>query len=125
MQRLISNNTRGRIASALASAGCTILWAWSCNVMAAAPAISISQVPMTVTLPAHPQILLAVANSQSMDGDLSGAIYTGSGSIPFAQLGTSSSPVNFTIPSGFTPPINPGAGGVAPYTSAVGGRLAR
>src|ERR1700677_484308 len=51
-----------------------------------------------------------------MDGNLRGAIMTGSGSIAHPLLFPSSSPVNFTIPSGFTPPANPGSGGVAPYT---------
>ncbi|HEY4968278.1 MAG TPA: hypothetical protein VII35_00140, partial [Steroidobacteraceae bacterium] len=78
---------------------------------------------MTVTIPAHPQILLAVGNSQSMDGDLSGAIYTGSGSTVNTLLSTSSSPVSYTIPAGFTPPVNPGGGGTAPYTVLSGGRL--
>jgi type IV pilus assembly protein PilY1 len=126
MQRLISKSTRGRIAHTLSSALYTTLICWSSNVMAAAvpPApLQISQVPMTITLPAHPQILLALGNSQSMDGDLSGAIYTGSGQIPHPLLFTSSSPVNFTIPTGFTPPVNPGAGGIAPYTVNAGGTL--
>ncbi|GAC1308537.1 MAG: PilC/PilY family type IV pilus protein [Steroidobacteraceae bacterium] len=123
MQRLISKTTQRRIALALASASYTLLWGLSSHAMAAAPPISISQVPLTVTLPAHPQILLAVGNSQSMDGDLSGAIYTGSGSIPHPLLFPSSSPVNFTIPAGFTPPVNPGAAGVAPYTVNSGGQL--
>src|SRR5471032_3464577 len=111
MQRLISKPTKRGIALALA-AGYTILWGWSSNVWAAAaaPTVSISQVPMTITLPAHPQILLAVGNSQSMDGDLSGAIWTGSGSTAYPLLGTSSSPLNFTIPAGFTPPVNAGSG---------------
>src|SRR5690348_15743173 len=42
---------------------------------------SIAQVPLTVATPAHPQILIAVGNSQSMDGNLSGAIMAGSGSL--------------------------------------------
>ena len=82
--------------------------------------IPISQTPLTVVLPAHPQIVLALANSQSMDGDLSGAIMTGSGSLPGAigtGLAGSSSPVNYTVPASFTPPVNPGAGGLAPYTA--------
>jgi type IV pilus assembly protein PilY1 len=122
MQRLTSNPTTRGIALALA-AGYTILWGWSSNVWAAAaaPTVSISQVPMTITLPAHPQILLALGNSQSMDGDLSGAIWTGSGAVPHTQLFASSSPVNFTIPAGFTPPVDPGTGGVAPYTVISGG----
>ncbi len=67
-----------------------------------------------------PADLLAVANSQSMDGDLSGAILTGSGSLApaYSILNASSSPVNFTIPVGFTPPVNTGNGVTAPYTVA-------
>src|SRR3984957_13674956 len=126
MQRLISRNQQRRIGLALVSAVYTALWGWSSNVMAAAAAptpLQISQVPMTITLPAHPQILLAVGNSQSMDGDLSGAIYTGSGAIAHPLLFTSSSPVNYTIPAGFTPPVNPGTGGVAQYTVVNSGGL--
>jgi type IV pilus assembly protein PilY1 len=109
MQRLISKTAQRRVAHTLSSALYTALICWSSNVMAAAtpPApLQISQVPMTITLPAHPQILLALGNSQSMDGDLSGAIYTGSGQIPHPLLFASSSPVNYTIPAGFTPPVN-------------------
>jgi type IV pilus assembly protein PilY1 len=116
MQRLIHKSNRAPLAAAIISASATFLWCWSSPVEAGAPTLTIAQVPMTVTLPAHPQILLAVGNSQSMDGDLSGAIYTGSGSIGHPLLAPSSSPVNFTIPSGFTPPVNLGSGGVAPYT---------
>lgn len=89
------------------------------------PQVSISNVPMTLVTPAHPQVLLAVTNSQSMDGDLSGAIMTGSGAsnIP-SQLNGSSSPVNYTVPSGFTPPCNPTiTNGQAPYTVSVSGTL--
>jgi type IV pilus assembly protein PilY1 len=102
-----------------------ISWGWSSCVTAAAPTVAIAQVPMTVTIPAHPQILLAVANSQSMDGDLSGAIYTGSGALTasYSALNASSSPVNYTIPSGFTPPVNAGSGGIAPYTVNSSGTL--
>jgi type IV pilus assembly protein PilY1 len=124
MQRLISKSTRDRIAGSLAATACTMLVCWSSNVMAAPPApINISQVPMTVTIPAHPQILLALANSESMDGDLSGAIRTGSGSIPHPLLYPTSSPVNFAIPPGFTPPLNDGDGVNAPYTVNVAGLL--
>ncbi|GAC1305464.1 MAG: PilC/PilY family type IV pilus protein [Steroidobacteraceae bacterium] len=93
---------------------------------AATAATSISQVPLTIVIPAHPQILLAVANSQSMDGDLSGAIMPGSGALgaSYTALNASSSPVNYTIPAGFTPPLSPGSGGVAPYTVTVGTSLA-
>jgi type IV pilus assembly protein PilY1 len=110
----------------LSSALYTALICWSSNVTAVAgpvTPVSISQVPLTVTIPAHPQILLALANSESMDGDLSGAIRTGSGSIPHPLLYPTSSPVNFTIPVGFTPPLNGGNGIIAPYTVNVAGLL--
>jgi type IV pilus assembly protein PilY1 len=90
--------------------------------LATAPTVPISQVPMTVEIPAHPQILLAVGNSESMDGTLSGAILTGSGDVgtTYSALYNSSSPVNFTIPTSFTPPLNAGSSGVAPYTVTTG-----
>ena len=84
----------------------------------------ISQLPLTVAVPAHPQVVLALGNSESMDGNLSGAIMTGSGSLPAALslLNNSSSPVSYTIPTGFTPPVNLGPGdGTAPYTFPSGG----
>jgi type IV pilus assembly protein PilY1 len=100
-------------------------WPFAAALATPPPLVPISQVPMTVQIPAHPQILLAVGNSQSMDGTLAGAIYTGSGALgsTMAALNTSSSPVNYTIPSGFTPPLNPGSSGVAPYTVNSGGVL--
>src|SRR6202011_1117756 len=66
-----------------------------------------------------------LGNSESMDGNLSGAIMLGSGSLnaSMALLQSSSSPLNYSIPAGFTPPIDPGAAGSAPYTVAVGGQL--
>lgn len=84
--------------------------AWAAAPAPAPAPIPISQVPMTVALPAHPQILLALANSQSVDGTLSGAIMTGAGSLGFAELNPSSSPANFsyTVGAGFTPPVNLG-----------------
>jgi type IV pilus assembly protein PilY1 len=125
MKTVKQNTLRGRMSSGLGSAGCAVLLAWSCGATGAttAPTLTISQIPMTVAIPAHPQILLAVANSQSMDGNLSGAIYTGSGSTGSPLLSTSSSPVNFTIPSGFTPPADPGSAGSAPYTVTSGSTL--
>src|SRR5580698_6939045 len=119
MQRLVSKSAQSRFAAALVSSGFAILTCWSSAAVGAAAVptpVSISQIPLTVTIPAHPQILLALANSESMDGDLSGAIRTGSGSIPHPLLYSSSSPVNFAIPPGFTPPLNPGDGVNAPYT---------
>jgi type IV pilus assembly protein PilY1 len=92
---------------------------------AAAPTTSIAQVPLTIAVPAHPQILLALGNSESMDGNLSGAIMLGSGSLGSnsSLLQNSSSPLNYTIPSGFTPPADPGSAGSAPYTSTGSGNL--
>ncbi len=99
----------------------TMTGSHSAGAMAAAPTpIPVSQTPLTVVLPSHPQIVLALANSQSMDGDLSGAIMTGSGSLPGAVgtgLASSSSPVNYNVPASFVPPVNPGSGGQAPYTA--------
>ena len=85
------------------------------------PSIRISPTPLILVRPTHPQVLLAVANSQSMDGDLSGAIMTGSGT--FTAFNKSSSPVNYTVPAGFTPPVQGASGGVAPYTVKVNGTL--
>ena len=91
----------------------------------APPTVSIAQYPLTVAVPAHPQVLIAVGNSESMDGDLSGAIMTGSGALAdthaAAGLANSTSPVNYAIPTGFTPPINAGSGGYAPYTVTTSG----
>ncbi len=86
---------------------------------ATAPTIPISQVPLSIAIPVHPQVVLAVGNSQSMDGDLGGAIMTGSGQLAngLASLYNSSSPPTYTVPSGFTPPAAPAVGGSAPYTA--------
>jgi len=104
---------------------CVILGRTSHSAAGPVTPTSIAQVPLTVSTPAHPQIVIAVGNSQSMDGNLSGAIMTGSGSLDpaLALLQNSSSPLNFSIPFGFTPPLNAGAGGVAPYTVAANGQL--
>jgi type IV pilus assembly protein PilY1 len=65
-----------------------------------------------------PQVLLAITNSESMDGTTAGAIMVGSGSLGsnFSSLSTSSSPTSFAVPSDFTPPLNAGSGGFAPWT---------
>jgi type IV pilus assembly protein PilY1 len=92
--------------------------------LAATPTIQIAEYPLTVAVPAHPQVMLAVGNSQSMDGDLSGAIWTGTGGLgaSYAGLNATSSPVNYTVPAGFTAPVtSTAAGGSAPYTVTTGG----
>jgi len=70
----------------------------------------------------RPQVVIAIGNSQSMDGDLSGAIMTGSGSLgsSLSSLNNSSSPVNYSVPAGFTPPMTPSQTASAPYTVANG-----
>jgi len=107
----------------LGALACVLLGRTSHLPAAAVIPTQISQVPLTIAIPAHPQVVLAIGNSESMDGNLSGAIMTGSGSLPAAMnlLRNSSSPLNYTIPAGFTPPIDPGNLVVAPYTSLSGG----
>ncbi len=74
------------------------------------------------TTAGKPQVLLAITNSQSMDGDVSGAILTGSGTQ--GGLGSSSSPTSYTPSNGFVPPVQAaGATGQAPYTVASGSNL--
>jgi type IV pilus assembly protein PilY1 len=108
------NTPKARAVPSRAMASCALaaFVGYAGIVVAGAPTISISQVPMTVAIPAHPQIMLALGNSQSMDGTLSGAIMTGSGSLSasYSALSASSSPVNFsyTVGGGFTPPSNLG-----------------
>jgi type IV pilus assembly protein PilY1 len=70
------------------------------------PQLTISQTPLSVTSPVHPQVIFAIGNSQSMDGDLSGAIMTGSGGLGSTEssLSGSSSPISYLSPSGYTPP---------------------
>lgn len=82
--------------------------------------IAIYQSPLSVAIAAHPQVVIAVANSESMDGNLSGAILTGSGSLgtSVSELQNTSSPVNFQVPVGFLPPESGGAvGSMQPYTT--------
>ncbi len=117
----------GRIVHQVLSGLCVLVLSLAAGLghSAAAPSTSIAQVPLTIAVPAHPQIVLAIGNSESMDGNLSGAIMLGSGSLDpsMALLQNSSSPLTYPIPAGFTPPVDPGVGGNAPYTSPVGGRL--
>lgn len=89
------------------------------------PSLTIPQIPLITAIPTHPQVLILIGNSQSMDGTLSGAIMTGSGSLSsaFSSLNNSSSPLKYTVPAGFTPPLQAADGtGQAPYTILSGGR---
>lgn len=90
------------------------------------PSQNISQVPLQLVTPGHAQVLIAIANSESMDGTLSGAIMTGSGSLSttLSSLSNSSSPANYTVPAGFTPPVQAAnSAGLAPYTVNQSGTL--
>lgn len=94
-------------------------------VTAAVPTLSIPQIPLITANPIHPQVLILIGNSQSMDGTMSGAIMTGSGSLAtgLSSLNNSSSPVNYVVPTGFTPPLQAAdASGQAPYTVLSGGK---
>ena len=79
----------------------------------------------TATTQPRPQIVIALGNSQSMDGDLSGAIMTGSGNLSsgLTSLYNSSSPQQYSVPSGFTPPMTPSQTASAPYTYNNSGTL--
>src|SRR6516164_5201441 len=104
---------------------CLILGRTSHSAAGPVTPTNLAQVPLTVATPAHPQIVIAVGNSESMGGNLSGAVMTGAGSLDptLALLQNSSSPLNFAVPLGFTPPVNAGGSGVAPYTVAANGLL--
>ncbi|MFI4918517.1 MAG: pilus assembly protein [Legionellales bacterium] len=90
----------------------------------AVPTLIIPQIPLVMASPIHPQVLFAIGNSQSMDGDLSGAIMTGSGALStdISSLSNSSSPIDYLVPSGFVPPIQAAnSTGQAPYTVTQNG----
>lgn len=110
----------------------------------APPQVSISSTPLTVIVPSHPQVLIALTNSNSMDssdgskddGNVAlisdaphSAIMTWSGNINLnrsvygsgiTSLEKSTSPLDYVVPTGFTAPITgaPAASSTA-YTAAV------
>lgn len=123
--RKLHSKHRRLLIKALVIACATVLTASvgsiSLPAFAATPVVSISNIPLTLVAPAHPQVLLAIPNSQSVDGDLSGAIMTGSGAgSAVTNLLNSSSPLCYPVPAGFTPPLAPSSAscpaGEAPYT---------
>lgn len=92
----------------------------------AVPTLNIPNIPLIMATPIHPQVLFTLGNSQSMDGTLSGAIMSGSGSsaTSLSSLSNSSSPLNYTVPTGFIPPVQAAdASGLAPYTVLQGSTL--
>ena len=111
---------------------------------AAPPMVSISSTPLTVIVPSHPQVLIALTNSNSMDSSDNisdagnqlltsngpqSAIMTWSGNInkpssvyngAYVGLENSTSSVNYTVPTGYTPPITGGGAGTSQlYTASV------
>ncbi|HVC37790.1 MAG TPA: hypothetical protein VNF46_05240, partial [Gammaproteobacteria bacterium] len=105
---------------------------------AAPPLVAISNTPLTVVLPTHPQVLIAIGNSNSLDSSDNisddgnvlltsnapqSAIMTWSGysNASIVSLQTSTTPVNYTIPAGFTPPLGTGTSppGQAPYNTVI------
>ncbi|MEB8520663.1 type IV pilin biogenesis protein, partial [Acidithiobacillus ferriphilus] len=95
-----------------------------CLSMTAAPLAGWSgfaQANNSINIPSanQPQIMILLDNSQGMAGvlqgptGLSGAIMTGSGTVP--EDANSSSPANYTA-SGFTPPALGASGGSVPYS---------
>ena len=109
-------------------AGALLCFAVGRSAVSASPVapISIAQLPLTIAIPAHPQVLFAFANSESVDGNLNGAILTGTGLLASTLSGlyNSSSPATYTVPAGFTAPITgTAAGSAAPYTVNQGGTL--
>ena len=94
--------------------------------VANATPLLISQYPLQLSTPTYPKVLISIGNSQSMDGVLSGAIMTGSGvmSSGLTSLRNSSSPLNYIVPTGFTPPLQAAdSSGLAPYTVNISGTL--
>lgn len=124
----LPRRTAQTLALAALSAGIAVLCGSTTPTATAGtnPTLLISQIPLTIAAPAHPQVLIAIGNSQSMDGDLGGAIMTGSGALSsgLSSLTNSSSPVNYTVPAGFTPPVQAAnSSGQAPYTVNQSGTL--
>ncbi|MHB8744846.1 MAG: pilus assembly protein, partial [Sulfuricaulis sp.] len=100
-------NFKQRALSLLGFCGLGLLLGLQTPYSFAAPSTTLSDNPMILVTPTHPQVLLLLNSSQSMDGNLSGAIMTG------AQ-GT------YTLLPGFTAPVDGTASGSAAYT--VGGK---
>lgn len=116
-----SSSVFRRVAIIMATLSCLL----ASSAYAAFTPLVISQFPLELAAPTHPQVLFSIGNAESMDGTLSGAIMVGSGSLAsgFNSLQNSSSPLNYTVPPGFTPPAQAASGGVAPYTVTQGGNL--
>ncbi len=84
----ISSESRSTVAALSVTASGLLLKTSSVEATAAVTPISISNIPLTVAIPAHPQVIVALGDSESMDGDMDtslpgggGAIMTGSGAL--------------------------------------------
>lgn len=101
-------------------AGISLLMANYAWASSPTPLLSISNIPLVSVQYGPPQVLFILDNSQSMDGDLSGAIMTGSGTATDSNGNpvdlNSSSPADYTVPAGFTAPVSGTTSGSAPYT---------
>ncbi|MGB9429802.1 MAG: PilC/PilY family type IV pilus protein [Gammaproteobacteria bacterium] len=121
-----------------ATAGGLLAGLTSLALAAAPPMVAIATVPLTVVTPTHPQVIIAVGNSNSMDSSdnitddgnvlltsnaAQSAIMTWSGNPQTSNpsLQDATSPVNYVIPAGFTPPLGTGAApaGQAPYNNLI------
>ncbi|MBU2843759.1 MAG: pilus assembly protein [Phycisphaerae bacterium] len=84
------------------------------------PTLPISSIPLISVQYGAPQVLFVLDNSQSMDGNLAGAIMTGSGTATDGSGNSidlnSSSPADYTVPAGFTAPVSGTTSGSAAYT---------
>ncbi|MHB8354719.1 MAG: pilus assembly protein, partial [Burkholderiales bacterium] len=84
--------------------------------------MAISTIPLISVQYGAPQVLFVLDNSQSMDGNLAGAIMTGAGTATDSASAKnpvdlqSSSPADYTVPAGFTAPVSGATSGSAPYT---------
>ncbi|MGH8127335.1 MAG: pilus assembly protein [Gammaproteobacteria bacterium] len=114
MNIIQTSRSMQRLALVIAGVAAVLLLGSIANASPPPPQVAISNVPLVLVEPTDPQVLLVVPNSQSMDGDLSGAIMTGSGIVN--DLQGSSSPVNYTVPAGFAPPAQSAIAGQAAYT---------
>lgn len=111
------------------------------------PQVNISTMPLNVVVPTHPEVMIALTNSMSMDSSdniiddanknlttgapgsttnrtPSSAIMTWSGRNSADNNMTpnapNTTPTNYYVPAGFTPPVSGGAAGSSvPYTAPV------
>jgi len=101
-----------------------------------APDVVISSIPLNVVVPSHPEVMIALSNSNSMDSSdnitddgtpapgatthaPTSAIMTWSGNVGAGTLQNSTSPVHYTLPGSYTAPVTGATSGSTPYTAAI------